>query len=258
METKTKKCSGKYGCDQIKSIDQFRKRGKKYTASCLECLRKRQRDLRNSDKEKTNAKNRQYRALNLNKAREWGNKSYAKNKHKYIEQRKKYRDGHKDTMKEYCQIYRVENADKIATYENSSRRKELRRKNMRRWENEQMKNNPSYRVLKSLRSRLRSALKGGYKTGSTIHDLGCSIEEFKAYLESKFYANPETGEQMTWSNYGQFGWHIDHIRPLMSFNLLEPEQIKIACHYTNLQPMWWKENLDKRSKDAEIWVMDAK
>jgi hypothetical protein len=51
---------------------------------------------------------------------------------------------------------------------------------------------------------------------------------------------------MSWGNYGQ--WHIDHIIPLSSFNLLEEQQFKIACHYTNLQPLWAKENLSKGNK----------
>jgi hypothetical protein len=53
---------------------------------------------------------------------------------------------------------------------------------------------------------------------------------------------------MTWDNYGQFGWHIDHIKPLSVFDLTDREQFLEACRYTNLQPMWWKENLSKGSK----------
>jgi hypothetical protein len=98
------------------------------------------------------------------------------------------------------------------------------------------------RIKRNLRSRLNKALQGNYKTGSAVRDLGCSIEELKKYLESKFQ------DGMTWDNYGQ--WHIDHIRPLCSFNLQDPEELKKVCHYSNLQPLWAKDNLDKRNKDG--------
>jgi hypothetical protein len=53
---------------------------------------------------------------------------------------------------------------------------------------------------------------------------------------------------MSWGNYGFRGWHIDHIIPLASFDLTDREQFLKACHHTNLQPMWAKENLSKGSK----------
>ena len=47
---------------------------------------------------------------------------------------------------------------------------------------------------------------------------------------------------------GKFGGHIDHIKPLCAFNLMDVEQQKLAFHYTNLQPLWWRENLTKGRK----------
>ena len=57
-----------------------------------------------------------------------------------------------------------------------------------------------------LRGRLNKALRGEYKAGSAVLDLGCSIQELKRHLERQFAAG------MSWDNYGE--WHIDHIRPL--------------------------------------------
>jgi endogenous inhibitor of DNA gyrase (YacG/DUF329 family) len=101
------------------------------------------------------------------------------------------------------------------------------------------------KLIHSLRSRLNHALKRGFKAGSAVRDLGCSIEELKKHLESKWHPHPETGELMTWNNHALRGWHIDHIKPLDSFDLSNREQLKIACHYTNLQPLWWRDNIIK-------------
>lgn len=60
------------------------------------------------------------------------------------------------------------------------------------------------------------------------------------HLEAKF------SEGMTWQNYGT--WHIDHIRPLASFDLTDPAQVRLACHFTNLQPLWGADNIRKGDK----------
>jgi len=106
--------------------------------------------------------------------------------------------------------------------------------------NERRKVDINFRLKRYLRSRLYSATKHGYLAGSAIDNLGCSIFDFKIYLTSKFISG------MTWDNYGE--WHIDHIKPLSSFNLSNPEEIKLACHYTNLQPLWAKDNLSKGNR----------
>lgn len=107
--------------------------------------------------------------------------------------------------------------------------------------NNRYTNNIEHRLSKILRSRLNCAIKDN-KGGSSIEDLGCSIEELKTHLESKFQ------EGMTWDNHTKDGWHIDHIIPLSSFDLTIPEELKKACHYTNLQPLWAKDNLSKGNK----------
>lgn len=228
-------------CNETKILKRFdfRKDTGKYRNVCHDCKNTQTRKRRNFNKEQTNAKNREYRVKNTDKVRAYVRKSYNKNKHKYKERLKKWRKDNKEYMAKYYQVYKITNADKIQEYENSLKRKQQRKKYMYIYEKERLSNDSLYRLQKNLRARLRSALHNNYKTGSAVRDLGCSISEFKAHLESQFQSG------MTWNNYGRDGWHIDHIRPLTSFDLTDSKQIKQACHYTNLQPLWAEENLSK-------------
>lgn len=71
--------------------------------------------------------------------------------------------------------------------------------------------------------------------------IGCSIEDFWIYLESKF----EPG--MTRENYGKV-WHIDHIMPCAIFDLTKPEHQKRCFHFSNLQPLFAEDNRRKSDK----------
>jgi len=99
-------------------------------------------------------------------------------------------------------------------------------------------NDPVFRIMKNQRNRLKELVTT--KPASFSKSVGCGSSFLKQYLESKFKPG------MTWDNYGQ--WEIDHIRPLVSFNLEDKEQFKAACHYTNLQPLWEAENIAKSDK----------
>ena len=80
------------------------------------------------------------------------------------------------------------------------------------------------------------------KKTKTFEILGCTFEEFKIYLESKF------DSWMTWENRGlyngelNYGWDIDHILP-SSLAKTEEDVTKLN-HYTNLQPLCSKINRD--------------
>lgn len=108
------------------------------------------------------------------------------------------------------------------------------------YSNKRRNSDPQFRLRVNLRNRLRGALKGTIKYSTTMELVGCSREELRIHLESKFQEN------MTWENYGT--WHVDHIIPFAFFDLSDPEQLKKACHYTNLQPLWAKDNLSKGDK----------
>lgn len=95
-----------------------------------------------------------------------------------------------------------------------------------------------------LRMRVRDAVKskGFKKLDTTMNLIGCDIYKLKEHLEKQFILG------MTWENYGQKGWHIDHIKPCCKFNLLLEEEQRRCFHYTNLQPLWATDNHKKGGK----------
>ena len=133
--------------------------------------------------------------------------------------------------------YSKKNAYKYAAYMNNYQKTHLERIKTQR--KNRALTDITYRLSMRLRSRINRAVRKGYKSGSAVADLGCTVDEFKQYIESKFK------EGMSWSNWGISGWHLDHIKPLVMFDLSEPDQFKLAAHYTNMQPLWANENLRK-------------
>lgn len=159
----------------------------------------------------------------------------------FLEKQKKYAQANQMDIKQYQVDYRP-----IKNLKRRTDEKQIA--NRRKYENNKCKTDVNYKIRKNLRIRLNRALNGIVKSVSTLVLIGCSIEELKKRFETAFYTNPKTGEMMSWENYGFYGWHIDHIVPLSSFDLTDPEQLKKACHYTNLQPLWWFENLSKNDR----------
>lgn len=157
-----------------------------------------------------------------------------------------YYESHKDAIKQYKKDWAKANKERIALLKkiHYSENKEEIIEQKRIYNNEKRATDVAYRLKANLRSRLNVALKRQKKSGSSIKDLGCSAEFLKKYLESKFV------EGMSWENYGRgLGkWNIDHIQPLSNFNLSDPLQVAAVCHYTNLQPLWFEDNLKKSNK----------
>ena len=154
--------------------------------------------------------------------------------------------------------YRILNKDKesirSSKYYKNNRETILARRNNRSQDQKDLINQQErtrvatdiqFKLTKILRSRIRTAIKKNTKTGSAIRDLGCSATQLKEHLESKFQPG------MNWDNHSFEGWHIDHIIPLSSFDLTDREEFLRACHYTNLQPLWAKDNMKKSNKIEE-------
>ena len=168
------------------------------------------------------------------------NKSYRieyvnNNKIKIKEYKKNYYYENKENIKNYMDTYRQDNKNDIAEYHrqyyNNNKMIICEKLKIRR------ENEPLYKLSNNMRTMIYNIFseRGYTKLSKTSEILGCSFEDFKLYLESKFE------DWMTWENHGRFnsefnyGWDIDHITPLSSA-LTEDDVIKLN-HYTNLQPL---------------------
>jgi Prasinovirus endonuclease VII len=221
------------------------------------------------------AKKKRYNARNPEKLRRWKHADYERHSESYkARAHKRWRE-----KNEGCRAYEAKryqrdkaiifarhrdyarrNREKIRawqwTYRKSPRGRALRQASDRRcvkratayknkWARIRRRTDMSYRIAACLRARVGHALRA-YQVAqresvtASIRELqGCAVSELISYLESKFLPG------MTRENYGRKGWHVDHIRPLCSFDLTHPEQRRVAFHYTNLQPLWASDNWGK-------------
>lgn len=158
--------------------------------------------------------------------------------------KKQYAEEHKEEINLRAKRHYEKNRESIALkkkiYDSLPSVRIARRKYINKYVKEKWKTDIQFRLSRLLRTRINTVLKENKKLGSGVKDLGCTLLELKTYLESKFVKG------MSWDNKGE--WHIDHINPLSSFNLLDKDDFRRACHYTNLQPMWATDNLHKSNK----------
>lgn len=204
------------------------------TKKCIKCNKRRlvkffnkritsKDGFRNSCKTCETAQCKKYYLANQSKIASWKNKNKIKIQQYQKDYYPKYREQNKEKIKEYKRQYQIKNKIKIT--------KQI---------NDRYKNDINYRIKHNLRTRFNLAIKNNSKKSSIINLLGCSIPKFKEYIEKQFI------DDMTWNNYGQ--WHIDHIKPCCGFDLSDKKQQQICFHYTNLQPLWAKDNLSKGGK----------
>ncbi|NDB55226.1 hypothetical protein EB169_05285 [archaeon] len=96
------------------------------------------------------------------------------------------------------------------------------------------------------------------KTNPSIDYLGCDMKYFMEYFQKKMdLFNKFSDIEMTWDNI-----HIDHIKPISSFNLDDEDEFLDCCHYTNMQPLLVEINLSKSckwtDKNEEFWLNNIK
>jgi len=167
---------------------------------------------------------------------------YEKNKEKLKMKTTEYREKNKEKEVEKCRVYRQKNKEKRRIYQQEYRKKNKEEISKKRKEyvKNKYKTDVNFRITILIRSIIRQSFKTKKitKKNKTQDILGCSFEEFKDYIESKWE------NWMTWDNHGNPNdgtfepnktWDIDHIIPLSSA-INECDVIRLN-HFTNLQPL---------------------
>jgi hypothetical protein len=200
-----------------------------YRSQCITC--ENEYKEANKDKQREYSKNRVYNPISKRNY-------YLENKESILLQRKSTYESNKESKLKYQKDYQRNNKDKRNTYLSERRQ-----------------NDPLFKLITNIRNLIyNSFYYNGYSKNSKTEELlGCSFEELKQHLESKFEP------WMTWNNRGlyngelNYGWDIDHVIPLSSVNK-EDEIIKLN-HYTNLQPLCSKINRDIKKNNLEYGII---
>ena len=234
--------------------------------------------LRN--KEKQSEYNKKYKLKNREKLRDYNNlyqKEYRKDKKEYFaeyhkkyrlenrEKLKKYREENKEKYRELAKNNYYKNREKKIKYAqtyaftNKEKIKDKRLKNRdkinarnRVWQpgyrREKYKNNPQFKLIINLRNSISKLIRRNpqiIKNQTTKELLGCSLDELKIHIEKQFLPG------MSWDNYNNKTWHIDHIIPISLAKSMEDVIRLKLMHYTNFQPLWAKDNISKSNKYDE-------
>ena len=247
-------------CNELSSIDNFYKcaaskdkRGS-YCKNCvrLYCLafikekyKSRNSNISKVDFENSNITKKCHKCknilklsfFNIDKLKHDGLSSYCQSCIKETNQR--FHLNNPDYAAKYNKQYYVANSEvmKAQSKEYNKINKVLVRKRASLYEKR-----PWVKVRRRLSFRIKEALLNfNMKKSHRVEKLlGCNIVDFRKYFELKFTKG------MIWENFGE--WHIDHIKPCASFNLVDIEEQKKCFHYTNLQPLWAEENIKKGSR----------
>lgn len=208
----------------------------------------------------------EYTKNSKQKRDEYYREYYHNHKDQILSKNAEYKEKHTEEAKEQNREWRLKNLAKVKSYSKTTEAKERRAKRyqdnkealierqrqyaernkekIRKYNNDYIKRRSAvdiqYKLRRAIRNRLRHAIKDC--AISTLMGLGCDLDHLKAHIESKFQPG------MTWDNWGLFGWHLDHVVPLSKFDLTNSDQVLLACHYTNLQPLWATDNLKKGAK----------
>ena len=201
------------------------------------------------NKERIKKQIKEYKLRNKEKIKEYYLKNrehikqyYLKNE-EHIKERRKERDlENRKKLNRQRKEWSLKNSERIKEYylKNKERIKENHSKNRKQinaYVSKRYHTDLNFKLRSLISRRVRRALKSINKSARTMELIGCTINELWIHLESKFKPG------MRRDNHGL--WHIDHIKACSKFNLTDPAQQRECFHWSNLQPLWARENLSK-------------
>ena len=101
--------------------------------------------------------------------------------------------------------------------------------------------NTKVRLKSNMRNRINKALKNKSKGFKAKEILGIDLETYKFWIEYQMSA------EMNWTNI-----HIDHVKPISSFDVSNENELLEAFNWKNTQPLLKEENLRKSNKFNEL------
>jgi hypothetical protein len=177
--------------------------------------------------------------------REANRRYYAANREKGKARAKAWRANNSERAKAVASAYKKANGRRM--YQKT---KQARNKWHAQYQKTKAERDENFRIRRWICFRMNAALQKHHRGGNVtkasriVQLLGCDWKEFVSHVESQFQPG------MSWDNHSQSGWHFDHIAPLSSFDLTDEAQLKKACHFTNVQPLWAADNVRKGAKVA--------
>jgi hypothetical protein len=176
-------------------------------------------------------RNKKYRAEHAERLKEYDRGKYENRRGYYLLHSKNYYAANAEQISQKLRVWR-QSPDGRA-FKKLYRQSELAK--------------PKYRFHQRVRLGIYNAFRRHRisKRYPTFPLLGYSKQELFRHMERQFLAG------MNWENYGS-KWHIDHIRPLSSFDLSDEKQIIQAYALHNLRPLWAFENISKKNKITHL------
>jgi len=156
----------------------------------------------------------------------------------------------KELRKLYKKEYLEKNKDKIKLQrrERYLKNKDHYIENNNKRKKEREGTEPLYKFYNNVRRNIKRSFfrNNTLKFKKTLKSeiiIGCSLPEFAKYILL------QCPEGTTFENFGQFGYHLDHIIPISLAKT--QEEVEKLCHYTNYQPLWCTDNIIKSNKIIE-------
>lgn len=215
-----------------------------YHAANREKILARQKKYREQNRERMRSASREWNRKNRERVKATTKAWAESNKDRVSELNRNFHQQNKNAIRERKRLWRKENASKVRKQKRlwvEANREHVRKTSNRRCSERRIAD-PVFDLVCRVRGRICEVIRKSLarKQSRTIALLGCTGDELKSWIESKFTAG------MSWGNRQE--WHVDHIIPLAKFDLSDPDQQASAFHYTNLQPLWAKDNLRKSDK----------